>query len=771
MERRPEVIAYTMEKYGKKNIAQIITFGTMKAKMSIRDVGRVLNVPLAKVNQIAKLVPDDLNITIEKALEKDLDLKALSETDEEASAILQAAQVLEGSIRNTGIHAAGILVCGDPLYEHIPICLAKDSEMYVSQYSMKPVEQVGMLKVDFLGLKTLTSIQLCVDALKKYRNISIDCVNIPLEDEATFQLLDQGQTLGVFQIEDGGMQDLSKQLHLEKFEEIIAMTALYRPGPMEMIPSFIARKHGQEPIEYDHPKIESILKETYGIMVYQEQVMQIAQELASFTLSEGDVLRRAMGKKDANEMAKQRLKFIDGAVKNGISEEIATSIFGKMERFAEYGFNKSHSAAYGYITYTTAYLKAHYPGEWLAALMTCDKDDTEKVARLMHEAQQLKILCLPPDINDSENAFRATSEGIRFALSAIKGVGTQVVESICEERQKKPYSGLYDFVHRIDQKKVGKKAIELLIDAGCFDRFCWTRDECLATLEVMYDDVQKTKKDQERGIFSLFDESSEDTPKAYLKPIQPKTARSEEDLLLREKALLGLFVRGHPLTIYQKQLQSLCCLPFKQAGLLPEGSVFRMAFIVETVATKFSTKSKKKFAISTISDALGDVLEQPIWPEVFETHQDLLTENRMLFGVFSKEKRETELTLTCRWLGDVKTMNQAVIEESYKAYEKAKAQASFSKKAYAKKSNAPAKPKPSAKEESTTAVELKFDLTKLRASHILTLTKILPKTPGKDKVSIRFFRGETEVAHLQLPQIQLDSACEKKLEKIPSLLI
>lgn len=769
MERRPEVIAYTMEKYGKENVAQIITFGTMKAKMSIRDVGRALNVPLSKVNQIVKLVPDDLNITIEKALEKDQDLKSISETDEDATAILQAAQVLEGSIRNTGIHAAGIIVCGDPLYEHIPICTAKDAEMYVSQYSMKPVEQVGMLKVDFLGLKTLTSIQLCVDALKKYRHITIDCENIPLEDEAAFHLLDQGQTLGVFQIEDGGMQDLSRQLHLDKFEEIIAMIALYRPGPMEMIPSFIARKHGTEPIEYDHPKIESILKETYGIMVYQEQIMQIAQELASFSLSEGDVLRRAMGKKDAKEMAKQRKKFIEGAVKNEISEEIAASIFSKMERFAEYGFNKSHAAAYGYITYTTAYLKAHYPGEWLAALMTCDKDDTEKVARLMHEAQQLKIPCLPPDINDSEMAFRATSEGIRFALSAIKGMGTQVVESICEERQNRPYSSLYDFVHRIDPKKVGKKAIELLIDAGCFDRFSWTRDECLATLELMYDEVQKTKKDQERGIFSLFDTALEGAQKAYTKPIRPKITRSEEDLLLREKALLGLFVRGHPLTIYQKQLHSLCCLPFKEASRLAEGSVFRMAFVVETVAIKFSSKSKKKFAILSLSDAQGDVLEMPIWPELYEASQELLIENKMLFGVFSKEKRENDITLSCRWLGDVKAMNQALIEESYTAYEKAKAQAAFAKKPYVKKGTT--QPKQKASQEESTSLEIKIDLAKFRASHVLTLTKLLPKTPGKDKVSILFFKDDGEVASLQLPQIQLESSFEKDLAKLPSIKV
>ena len=314
MERRGEVIDYTINKYGKDKVAQIITFGTMKAKMAVKDVGRVLSVPLSKVNAIAKLIPEDLGMTLERALEIDADLQKMYETDEETKRVIDLGRKLEGSIRNTGIHAAGLIICADPLTDHIPVCNAKDVDMVVTQYSMKPVEAVGMLKIDFLGLKTLTSIQKTVDAV----DAAIDIVNLPLDDKATFDLLNHGQTLGVFQLESGGMQDLAKNLHIDKFEEIIAVGALYRPGPMEMIPTFINRKHGREPIEYDHEWMKDVLEETYGIMVYQEQVMQIASLLAGYTLGEGDVLRRAMGKKDHDEMVRQRSKFRDGALEKGI---------------------------------------------------------------------------------------------------------------------------------------------------------------------------------------------------------------------------------------------------------------------------------------------------------------------------------------------------------------------------------------------------------------------------------------------------------------------
>ena len=630
MDKRPEVIAYTIGKYGKENVSQIITFGTMKAKMSVRDVGRVLNVPLSKVNYIAKLIPDELKITIEQALEKEPELKSLVEKDEEAASIIHSAQILEGSIRNTGIHAAGLIICGEPLTEHIPICTAKDSDMYATQYSMKPVEQVGMLKVDFLGLKTLTLLQMCSDAVFERYSVRVDWSALPLEDEKTFSLLNHGRTLGVFQIEDGGMQDIAQQLQMDKFEEIIALLSLYRPGPMEMIPSFISRKLGKEPIEFDHPLVETILKETYGIMVYQEQIMQIASTMASYTLGEGDVLRRAMGKKDTEEMARQREKFVKGATEKGIEEPTATLIFDKMEKFAEYGFNKSHATAYGYITYATAYFKAHYPAEWLAALMTGDKADIEKVARIMHESRQMGIECLAPDINESNLNFTAVSKGVRFALSAIKGVGVQAVDALIEEREKGPYTSLYDFVRRNDSRRVGKKMIELLIDAGSFDQFSWTRDELVSSLYAMYDDVQRSKKEREQGIMSLFDTDPEETPERYKEPVQPERCRTEEELLFREKELLGIFFGGHPLSMHDDTLKKLQCLSIDEAFDMGDGTVFRMGFVVESVDIKTSTKTQKKFAILTISDVTGKTIEMPVWPDLFEEHQEILIVNGLL---------------------------------------------------------------------------------------------------------------------------------------------
>ena len=377
--------------------------------------------------------------------------------------------------------------------------------MPVTQYSMKPVELVGMLKVDFLGLKTLTAIQMTVDAIRKASGKVIDWIDLPLDDAPTFHLLNQGKTMGVFQLESGGMQDLARNLHLDKFEEIIAVGALYRPGPMDMIPSFINRKHGREPIEYDHSWMKEILSETYGIMVYQEQVMQIASKLAKFSLGEGDVLRRAMGKKDMDQMAKQREKFRKGAQENGIEEEISMRIFDKMEKFAAYGFNKSHAAAYGYLSYVTAYLKANYPKEWMASLMTCDNSDLTKVAKFIGECQAMGIAMLPPDINEAGDTFIATPQGIRFAMTGIKGVGSGVVDAIMQERAKGGhFKSFYSFFKRIDTKKVGKKVIENLVDAGCFDFTGWTRDALRQSVDPMYDTASKEQSEASKGVMTLF---------------------------------------------------------------------------------------------------------------------------------------------------------------------------------------------------------------------------------------------------------------------------
>lgn len=769
MDKRNEVINYTVNKYGKNNVAQIITFGTMKAKMAIKDVGRVLNVPLAKVNQIAKLVPEELNITLERALETDPELHNMYENDEETHRLFDLAKKLEGSIRNTGIHAAGVIISGEPLTEHIPLCRSKDSDLAATQYSMKPVETVGMLKVDFLGLKTLTSIQICVDMIKANHGIAIDWVNLPLDDTAAFSLLNQGKTLGCFQMESGGMQDLARQLHLDKFEEIIAVVSLYRPGPMDMIPSFIARKHGREPIEYDHEWMQEILSETYGIMVYQEQVMQIAQKLANYSLGEGDVLRRAMGKKDMAEMAKQREKFLAGAAANGIGIETATVIFDKMEKFAAYGFNKSHAAAYGYLTYVTAYLKSNYPKEWMAALMTCDSDDTAKVAKFIGESQSMGIKILPPDINNAGTTFKAGPDGICFAISAIKGVGMGAVESIIEQREARgAFSSLYDFICRIDSKKVGKKTIETMSEAGCFDFTGWSRDELRESVEGMFESAQKERKEREAGILSLFSLLPEEETKPFSKPPKVRTKRTKPEMLAREKELLGFFLTGHPMDHYKNILQRLSCVSFQKIPQMENRAVFRSAFIIETVGTRIAQKSQKKFAILTISDGI-DRFELPIWPELYEEKHHLLVENKLIYAVLTIEKQHEEIKLGCTWLDDLSLANEAMLNACDGAFDKEKmrqGKLAFQRKGAADSGSKNTKPK---QEEKKVAMKEKppslpklfqidANVEAMRLSHILKIRDILHNHPGSVPTKISFKEDSYEVAILHLDQSLVDAS-------------
>ncbi len=770
MHRREEVIAYTLQKYGRDNVAQIITFGTMKAKMAIKDVGRILSVPLAKVNTITKLVPDDLNITIDQALEKDRDLQALYQEDAEVTRLLDLARTLEGSIRNTGIHAAGIIISALPLTELIPICSAKDSDMPVTQFSMKPVEAVGMLKVDFLGLKTLTAIQMCVNAIEVNHQKSIDWVDLPLDDQATFDLLNQGKTLGIFQLESGGMQDLARQLHLDCFEELIAVGALYRPGPMDMIPSFINRKHGVEPIEYDHPEMQDILAETYGIMIYQEQVMQIASTLANFSLGEGDVLRRAMGKKDLEQMAQQRAKFREGALLNKIDEETSMAIFDKMEKFASYGFNKSHAAAYGYLSYVTAYLKANFPGEWMAALMTCDRDDLSKIAKFIGPCQSMNISMLPPDVNEAGEVFQATPQGIRFAMTGIKGVGSGAVQAIISERQKNGlFKTFYDFYKRIDSKKVGKKVIENLAWAGCFDFTGWSRDALVLAIEPLHKAVAQQQKDDSYGFLSLFAALGDDENKRFSEPPVVPQKSSRQELLLREKELLGFFLTGHPMDQYQAILQRLSCVPFNQIDQMNQDTVFRTAFIVEAVEIKVASKSQRKFAVLIISDGI-DRRELPIWFDLYEQKSHLLHENQLLYAVLEIEKKENDLQLHCRWLDDLTKANEEMVAACDQAYDKAK-----------QHSKRPSYPKAQVKVNQIEpkevkimkSITVKLDANQTRFSHILQLKKLFLQHAGSHPIQIQFCNGPKLLASLDIDSrwgVTFDAQFSQKLQNISVVL-
>lgn len=772
MDRRGDVINYTLQKYGKDNVAQIITFGTMKAKMALKDVGRVLSVPLSKVNEIAKLIPDDLNITLDKALEKDHDLKTLYDNDEVVSRLVDLARKLEGSIRNTGIHAAGIIISGSPLTDLIPICNSKDSDMPVTQFSMKPVEAVGMLKVDFLGLKTLTAIQICTEAVAVNSNITIDWINLPLDDKPTFDLLNQGRTMGIFQLESGGMQDLARQLHLDRFEEIIAVGALYRPGPMDMIPSFINRKHGRERIEYDHPWMKEILAETYGIMVYQEQVMQIASKLANFSLGEGDVLRRAMGKKDMDQMATQREKFKLGALQNQIDEHTSMLIFDKMEKFAAYGFNKSHAAAYGYLSYVTAYLKANYPREWMAALMTCDRDDLTKVAKFIRECQSMGIPMLPPDVNEAGSSFQATPQGIRFAMTGIKGVGSGVVEAIIEERQKRgPFKSFYEFFKRIDTKKVGKKVIESLVEAGCFDFTGWLRDALILTIDPLYEAVAKEQKEQAMGILSLFSLIGDTHESRFSRPPEVRHQTPRQEILRKEKALLGFFLTGHPMDDYKQVLQRLSCIPLRRLDQLEHDTVFRSAFIVESVQIRIASKSQKKFAILTISDGI-ERQELPVWADLYEEKSHLLSENQLLYAVLQVDKKEEEMRLSCRWLDDLTKADEAMIEACDKAYDKAKnyaARSGHAKQMSTKKAGNPSKSPIKTEPLSMKPVTIKVDANQTRHSHIIQLKHLFSQHAGTHPIQIHFHSETKPLAVLHIESkwgVVVDEQVKQKIGEL-----
>lgn len=753
MDRRAEVIDYTVKKYGKDKVAQIITFGTMKAKMAIRDVGRVLSFPLSRINEIAKLVPEDPTMTIDRALEIDPEFKKLYQEDGEVRRLIDIARKLEGSVRNTGIHAAGLIISGDPIMERCPVCTAKDSAMAVTQYSMKPVEAVGMLKIDFLGLKTLTSIQHVVNAIRKKRGKEIDWVNLPLDDGPTFDLLNQGKTMGVFQLESGGMQDLAKQLHIDRFEEIIAVGALYRPGPMEMIPSFINRKHKREVIEIDHPLMHDILSETYGIMVYQEQVMAIASRLAGYTLGEGDVLRRAMGKKDHEEMARQREKFRRGALNNGISEATSMQIFDKVEKFASYGFNKSHAAAYGYLSYVTAFLKANYPAEWMAALMTTDSDDLSKVTRHIYEAQGLGIAILPPDVNESDKEFVATERGILFAMGGIKGIGEGVVETILEEREKKgPYKSLYDFIGRIDTRKVGKKVIESLIEAGCFDFTGWFREAMLLSVDPMYGEASREQKEVAKGVMSLFSLIDGERESRFSTPPTVTVKRPHNQVLKREHELLGIYLNGHPLDEYRSWLQRLSCVPLREIEKLPSGSVFRIAFIIEGLVIKISQKSQRKFAILTVGDGL-ERFELPIWPDLYEEKGALMVENQLLYAVVQKESHEGQTRLQCRWLDDLTRADEAMIQVCDHACDMARQQVKMSE--LREKSRTEQQKKALHKEgeqmkTSPQKLKVYLDADLARLSHILSLKEAFRAHSGSIPVEVVFVNSHGTISTLHI---------------------
>jgi DNA polymerase-3 subunit alpha len=603
MERRDEVLRYVSQKYGSDKVAQIITFGTMQAKGVIRDVGRVMGLPYGEVDKIAKMVPNGLNITLDDALNQEARLRELVRQNETVATLMKTAKSLEGLARHASIHAAGVVLSDRLLVELVPLYRGTDGEV-MTQYDMKGLERVGLIKFDFLGLKTLTVLDKAIKIIRRNRTVSLDLQGLPLNDLKTYQLLCSGQTTGIFQLESSGMRDLLTKLRPEQFEDLIALVALYRPGPLGsgMVDDFIQRRHGKGQSKYELPQMESILKETYGVIVYQEQVMRIASELANFTLGEADILRRAMGKKKPEEMAKQRKRFLEGAHRNKILPKKAEKIFDLMAKFAEYGFNKSHSAAYAMISFQTAYLKAHYPVEFMAALLTIDSSDTDKVFKYISECRALGIQVLPPDINESYRDFSVVGETIRFGLAAVKNVGGAAVDAILEAREgKERFTSLKNLCERVDLRRVNKRVLESLIKCGSFDSLNEPRWELMAQLESAMEFGVQSQKDRAQGQALLFDATPSGMTAEASQRLEPWP---EGRLLSYEKEALGFYITGHPLHRFEAELKKLKQTPIDQLATLQDGSEVRVAGMPIQVK-QIQTKKGDPMAFLTVEDLTG----------------------------------------------------------------------------------------------------------------------------------------------------------------------
>ena len=622
---RQQVLEWVTEKYGADKVSHIVTFGSMAAKMAIKDVARVLKLELSEANRLAKMVPEAPKMTLKKAYKENPDLeKEKQSLNPLISKTIQFAETLEGSIRQTGVHACGILISRDPLTDHIPIMPTEGESLMTTQYDGHFVEPIGLIKMDFLGLRTLSIIKTCLDNIKKSKHIVLNENEIPLDDEETFKLFTRGDTTGLFQFESPGMKKHLRALQPNRFEDLVAMNALYRPGPMEYIPSFILRKHGEEPIEYDHPMMEPYLKDTYGITVYQEQVMLQSRALGLFTRGQSDTLRKAMGKKKFELLAELKGKFVEGCKNNpdfvqGAKEkgkdveELVNKIWGDWEAFASYAFNKSHSVCYAYIAYQTGFLKAHYPAEFMAANLSNNLSDITKVTVFMDECKRMGLSVLAPDVNESYNDFTVNSHGqIRFGMAAIKGVGEAAVEKIIEEREKNgPYKDVYDFFERIDYKSVNKKTIENLITAGGLDSFGYHRAQYLhlvdATTTVLDNLVNYGQKNQQDSMnlqATLFGElDGFEVTKPNIPDCEPW---HDYEKSKKEKELIGIYLTSHPLDPYKLEMQ-LLCTPVEElnSGLETfKGKEINIAGII-TAKREGKTKTGKDFGILTLEDFSG----------------------------------------------------------------------------------------------------------------------------------------------------------------------
>ncbi len=650
--RRADVIQYVRDKYGEDCVAQIITFGTLGAKTLMRDIGRVLNLPLSECDRIAKLIPESPGMTLAKALKESPDFKQACDHDPIAEQIMKYAPRLEGLPRHAGMHAAGVVIGEKPLIEIIPLTRERKEGTTVVQFEKGPTEEIGLLKMDFLGLKNLTVIQEAVEHIEQNHGVRIDPMKLPLDDTTTFELLCKGNTAGVFQLESPGMRDTLRQVAPDCMEDIIAILALYRPGPMQFIPTYTRRKHGHEKVSYDHPILEPILKETNGIIVYQEQIQQAARDLAGFSLGQGDILRRAMGKKKPEEMAKQRGRFVEGCQKtNGIPKKQAEKIFDNIEKFAEYGFNKSHSTAYGFISYQTAWLKAHYPAEFMAALLSSEMGNPDKLALVLAETRDMGIDVLPPSVNESIARFRPIGGAIRFGLAGAKNVGQGAVDTLVGEREANgPFHGLIDFCRRIDSREVNRKTLESLIRCGAFDFTGLHRARLFAGLDTALGRAAEAARDRVSGQTSMFDmmapaAAATDDGDGELPDVDPWP---ESEQLAAEKELIGFYISGHPLARCEWILNTIALQRINALADLLDGApekerpLVRIGGLVDKYRKQFTKKDPPRPYARFRLEGLEGSVNAVVWPDDFSTFEPLLEDGAALMagGTLARDFRD-----------------------------------------------------------------------------------------------------------------------------------
>ena len=637
-DRREEVIRYVQRKYGREQVAQIITFGSLQARAALRDVGRVLEMPYGQVDKICKLVPNNpANPTpLSKAIEEEPRLKEEAEKEPVVARLLDIAQKIEGLYRHASTHAAGIVIGDRPLSQLVPMYRDPRSDMPVTQFNMKWVEQAGLVKFDFLGLKTLTVLKTAVNFIARH-GIDVDLSAIPLDDRKTYEMLSRGETVGVFQVESAGMRKALIGMRPDCIEDIIALVALYRPGPMENIPVYNARKHGEEELASIHPKIDYLLKETQGVIVYQDQVMQIAQVLSGYSLGEADLLRRAMGKKIKEEMDKQSARFVDGAMKNGVSKAQAETIFELLAKFANYGFNKSHAAAYAIVSYQTAFLKAHYPVEFIAASMTLDMANTDKVNDFRQDAQRLGIDIIPPSVQTSYRHFEPGENRIYYALAAVKGVGDAVVELIVAVRGDTPFKSIEDFCLRIDPKQVNRRVLESLISAGAFDCFGHDRAALIGGMDRILGFAQRAQENRTSGQSDMFGLSSGGAEEKIVLPSFTPWLPSEK--LMREFAVLGFYLSAHPLDSYRALLARMRVQTFADFSLAVKhgATAGRLAGTV-TGKQERKTRTGNKMGIVTFSDSTGQ-FEAVLFSEALNQYRDILEPGQSLVITVQADER------------------------------------------------------------------------------------------------------------------------------------